>query len=390
MYPAEDPKDYAVRLGAATIDGLTTAGVDTLCGTVFHGDIDTSKVNSAIIKHLENIDNEGNHFNVFTRRAFESSFDGFSLIMVDVPKVEGEVKSLADEKKLGIRPYWRLYKASDVINWVHSVDPISKQTRLTMVVLREIGEEIVDRFERKPVTRYRVLFVDGNTGKWELWRQKDKAASGDEFTLETNGQGAISNVTEIPVASIGKFIDDPKLLVESRLEVRAYQKESSFDAIEYLSVPTFYTKGYEGEEAIALGAAAHVKLPLEGEVGYAQIDAAGHESLKGTIADIKAYIKSRVSMMVESAVSPDKTATEAVIQNTDKQARLIVWAEELKDALEKALGFHAQLMGLGEDKGGEITLATKWQAEKEAREKENEIISEDEARSMKDRRAEIG
>lgn len=362
-YPAEG-SEYDDRRLAATIDGLVSGGVDSLCGAVFYGDIDTSKVNPAIQPLLENIDNEGNHFNVFVRRAFEASFDGVSCIIVDVPSVDkSKVVSLEDERQAGLRPYWRLYRAADVINWHYAVDPVSKQTYLAMIVLRETGEEIVGRFERVKVERFRVLFIDKGIVKWELWRkEKEKDA-----ILEKSG--TITNVKALPLAFVGKLTDDPKLLVETRLEIKAYQKESSFDTIEYLSVPTFYTKGYEGEESIALGASAHVKLPIDGEIGYAQIDAAGHDSLKNTISGIKDYIKSRLNTLVEQTVNaPEKTATQTVVEDRDKQARLIVWAEELKDAVETALMFTGQLMGLGADEGGEIVLNTKWAAAQAMRE----------------------
>jgi hypothetical protein len=71
--------------------------------------------------------------------------------------------------------------------------------------------------------------------------------------------------------------------------------------------------------------------------------------------------------MVTSATvqGADKTATQVVTEDKDKQARLIVWADELHDALERALQFTAQLMGLGDDKGGTIKLRTKWDVSKE-------------------------
>ena len=62
----------------------------------------------------------------------------------------------------------------------------------------------------------------------------------------------------------------------------------------------------------------------------------------------------------EAEATGGGTATEAVIKDRDKQARLIVWAGELKDAIELALQYTGQLMSLGEDAGGEIVLRTKW------------------------------
>lgn len=352
-YPGEGD-DYKDRLAASTIDGLVAGGVDQLCGSVFEGEIDTTGV-KLDKKLLENIDNKGNHFNIFARDAFEASFEGCSLILVDMPT--GKAEDFEQQQKLGLRPYLNLYTAANVINWRYQVNPVSKQKELVLLVLKEVSAEPKGRFLTENVTRYRVFTFENGVIIWELWKEVKQAVNGLELILEDTG--TVEKVTAIPAVFIGDVLDDPKLLVESRLEIKAYQKESSFDVIEYLSIPTFFTKGYEGEEQLKLGSSVHVKLPLEGDVGFAQIDSAGLDSLKATIRETKDYIKSRVNYLVDSA-GPDKTATEVVVADKDKQARLVVWADELKDALETALMYMGQFVGLGEDGAGEIALRTKW------------------------------
>jgi hypothetical protein len=363
-YPAEQQSEYDARLKASTIDGIVSGGVDSLTGAVFFGDIDTSKVNPAIVPLLENIDNKGNHFNVFARQAFDASFEGCSVIVIDRPNVAAPVTSLEDEKTLNIRTYWRLYNAGDVINWRYRVNEISKATELELIVFSEKTDEVIDRFEVKEVQKYRVYFLDGNTVNWELWRKTDKTGDA-EFDREDSG--VLPQYSAIPVAIVGCLDDEPRLLVESRLEVKAYQKESSFDVIEYLSIPIFWTVGYEGEEPISFGASTHVKIPTgQGNgVGFAQIDSAGHVSLKDSINTIKEYIKGRLNELTTSAMSADKTATQTLVEDRDKQSRLIVWAEQFKDALELALGFTAESMGMNKNEGGEIVLNTKWVVEKQ-------------------------
>jgi hypothetical protein len=306
---------------------------------------------------------------------FRESFDGFSCILVDMPNAKaGDAE---EEKNLGIRPYMNLYCAANVINWRHQVNPISKQLELVLLVLKEVSSEPDGRFKFKEVTRYRVFEMQNGVVTWELWREeKNTANQATNLVLEDQGKYG-ERTKQITVAFIGDVMAEPKLLVESRLEIRAYQKESSFDVIEYLSIPVFYTIGYESDEPLKLGANTHIKIPNPGnggtgEVGFAQIDAAGHISLKGTISDIKSLIKSRVNYLVESAsattANPDKTATQVAVEDKDKQARLVVWHDELKDGLETALMFMGQFLGLGDDEAGEIVLRTKWAvaAEKQA------------------------
>jgi hypothetical protein len=128
QYPAEGEKDYTARKKSSTIDRIVGEGVESLTGSVFEGEVDTSKVNPAIIPFLENIDNRGNHFNVFVRDAFEASFDGHSVILVDMPEATDQVRALRQtygaeaDAMLNSRPYWTLYKAADVTNWRYRVN----------------------------------------------------------------------------------------------------------------------------------------------------------------------------------------------------------------------------------------------------------------------------
>lgn len=385
MYPAEGTTEYQARLKASTIDGIVAGGVETLTGTFFEGEIDVEKVNPKIKPLLENIDNCGNNLSVFARNAIDASFDGCSVIVVDMPAETENTKQLKAvlgaeaDKKLNARPYWVLYKACDVINWRYRENPVTKIRELSLLVVKVVAAEPDGEFRTKDVTRYRVWRLNElGTVNWQLWRE-DKKGEQSELVLE---DGGTIDITRIAAAVMGDLTDEPKLLTEARLEIKAYQKESSFDQIEYLSVPTFYTKGYEGEERLALGASAHIRLPAEAaaEVGYAQIDSEGHDSLKGTIREIKDYIKSRLNYIVSSAMPADKTATEVVTEDKDKQARLLVWAEQAKDAIEQALSYTAEFMGMGVDEGGEVVFNTKWKiAEEKAKEAEERKAKSDEA-----------
>ena len=364
-YPDELDAEYQARLNASTIDGVVADGHQGLVGKVFHEAPDTSKV-KIDQKILDNIDNEGNNFSVFTKRAFADAFDGHAIILVDSPKAEGPVASLEDEQNLGVRPYWRIYQAKDVINWRWDVDE-RKQTRLALLVLKECPEVPDGDFGTKTIERYRVYRNQGVVTQ-ELWEKVEGQAVGSEF-VQVMDPMAMPKLTAIPAAIIGKLESEPWLLNESRLEIKAYQKESSFDIIEYLSIPVFYTVGYENEQPISLGAHTHVRLNGENaQIGFASIDSAGHTSLKATIDGIKQEIAGKLDAITKEAmpegVGGDQTATEVVSDDSKSQARLIVWAQQLQDALNRALQFTGQFMGMGEDNAGTVELMTAWKVQK--------------------------
>ena len=379
-YPAESPEAFKRRRSASTIDGIVQGGVETLCGAVFEGEIDTTKVkiDKAI---LEDFDNLGTHFSVFVRDAFEASFDGCSVIVIDMPEETDDSRKLKAErgaeadKILNIRPYAILYKACDVTNWRFEKNIITGIKELVLLVVKIEREIPIGSFGSKKVTEYRVWKKEGNAVIWELWVPKDDSEA--EYILDKSGPCV--NVTQIPASFIGDVCDPPKLLGETDLEIKAYQKESSYDEIEYLSPPTLVTKGYDSDEPIAVGAEAHIKLGADpaADAFYLQMDAAGHDTLKQTFKDVKAEIKGRVNMIVSATMPKEKTATETISEDKDKQARLVVWAQQLKDAVERALGFAAEFMGKGADGGGEIVLRTKWDIAKEQAEIDAQRKSEE-------------
>lgn len=389
-YPGESKNTYIARKKMSTIDGIVAGGVDGLCGDMFHGDIDVTAVNPEILSSqiLENIDNEGNSFNVFARRALEESFDGFALILVDQPNADTkQIQSLEDKQKAGIRPYWRLYTAANIWNWRYRVNPITQSKELSLLVLREQTEEIKDIYESETVTRYRVYsFNENNKVQMSLWQESATSKANAKDFIQVGNTVIFPFFSAIPAAIIGELTDEPKLLVESRLEVLAYQKESSFNIIEYLSIPVLWTKGWtpkEGEK-LAIGASAHLILAdtATAEAGYLSIDSEGHGSLKETIANIKNTIKARLNFIVESAIesAQPKTATQVNTEESNKRSRLVVWAEQAHDAYELALMFTAEAMGLGKDKGGEIKLKSKWNTDNP----ENQLLRLDVAEKEKD------
>ena len=367
-YDGELEPDYTKRLNKATIDGIVMGGIDTLTGQIFADEIDTSGVRIPL-EWIENFDNKGNSLNAFAKMCQIESFDGFALILTDMPannpdlQQAREVYGAEADKTFNMRPYARLYTANNVINWDFETDPQTHTERLVFLVLRESNQMRVNRFEYKDIVRYRVYELLNNVVTWQLYEEQTKGNQAEFVLVES---GILSNKTEIPYATVGDFCDDPKLLAESRLEMKAYEKESSFDVCEYYQIPTLWTKGYEKEKngRLMVGAASHIELPdsPDADVGYLQLDAAGHASLKATIDGIKSTIESRINQYVNEAV--DKTATESIIESKDKKARLVVWADGLKNAMNKTLRHFGDFAGIADV--GEVELNTSWKVKAEA------------------------
>ena len=151
-YDGELDQDYEKRLNKATIDGIVMGGIDTLTGQIFADEIDTSGVRIPL-EWIENFDNKGNSLNAFAKMCQIESFDGFALILTDMPannpdlQQAREVYGAEADKTFNMRPYARLYTANNVINWDFETDPQTHTERLVFLVLRESNPMRANRFE---------------------------------------------------------------------------------------------------------------------------------------------------------------------------------------------------------------------------------------------------
>lgn len=364
-FPEELQATYENRANCSTLFNLYAKTEAVMKGLVFQREIVLGADVPPQIKTLaENIDNRGNHLNVFAQKTFENFFLGAGIILVDAPPVEGVI-SLEDERLLGLRPYWVNYEPDDVINWRYRVNPVTKKTELSLIVFKEITDEVKGRFLTETVTRYRVFYLD-EIGRpaWELWREIKDKNNLKEAELIREGGGTLERLSAIPVAIAGSLEQKPAMLDLALLNIKHFQKQSNFDNLEtQAAVPLFYTKGLQkaAGETLPVGTDIHYELPTDGDIGWAQLDASGFDSMRASLDHVVGEMTILgLSMLADKTARVDVTATEALLNSIGETAELRVMAEQLKDALELALGFTAEYLGLGKDAGGSIELGAAW------------------------------
>lgn len=375
-FPEELTEDYKKRLAAATLLNLYKSNIDLMCGLVFKDEIELKPDVPAQIKTLaENIDKKGNHLNVFAEQAFRKSLEGCAVIQVDAPVWDSSVvKSQADFDALDLGPYWILRDADSVINWSERINPVSKRTEFDLMVFKEVKFERKGDFGREKKIYYRVLYLDQmNRACWSLHKEQKNETTGAKEIVEI-GHGVITLMKSgqttfldhLPIAVVGKLGDEPPMLDLAFVNVKHYQKESNFDNLEFqAAVPLFYTKGFEGKENLPVGANMHYKLPKEGDIGWAQLDASGFESMRESIKTLETQMAMiGLSMLTDKTAKVDITATQAILDNISETSELRVRATNAKDAYERAMQITGEYLGLGKDAGGSIELGTAWKAVK--------------------------
>lgn len=360
-FPKEEQKSWDYRNGTSSFLNVTQKTVETMCGLVFQKDITLNDdVPAEIVNLWENIDNKGTHGNVFSRDAFEKRFAGCSGILVDAPAVKAN--NLEDERTLGLRPYWILYQAKDITNWDYEINPVSKKLELSLVVLRECVTQKSGQFIREEKVQYRVLLLDdARKPVWQLWTEK---AGGDpkvkEYELTANG--TFEKQSGIPFGVVGKLGEMPPLMDLSYKNIEHYQTYSDYKSgIHKTNRPLFYSINLDGEPD-ALGSDIWFKCNEGGSIGFVEPAGNSFDSTESCLENMK----KEMSMLGLAMITSDRkqnaevTATEFAINSIQETSALQVMATQLKDTIELALGFTAQYLGQGQDKGGTINLGATW------------------------------
>ena len=106
-HPQEVAEDYNTRLARSIVFPMLGRSIKGLAGMVFREDIEWVDVPPSVEAHLEDIDLQGNHADVFLKQVFADALEvGHCGILVDAPQRDENVRTKKDEAALNLRPYW--------------------------------------------------------------------------------------------------------------------------------------------------------------------------------------------------------------------------------------------------------------------------------------------
>lgn len=357
-FPLEHEDDYAARVASATVLNVTKKTVDTMVGLALSGGVQIGdNVPASFTEMIENIDNRGNHLDVFARDAFEESFDGWACIVVDTPSTAAA--DLGERKAKGLKPYWRLYEAEDVINWDYVINATNKAVELCLLVLRECERVPVGKFSHKEQVRYRAFFLTDGVVTWELYEEVKKGKGETVYILIDNGQYG-PRITSIPAAFIGEPGDEPPLMDLAYMNVKHTQKTSDYDTIIHKTcVPIPYTTGIDAEEfgkVTQVGSSMFHLPAADCKMAFAEVSGHSIDKARQDLQDIEGQMATLGLSMLAAANKPSgsPTATEKLLETVKELSELQSRQQQLKDAIELALQYTAMFMN--EKQGGSVSL----------------------------------
>ena len=297
--------------------------------------------------------NANNDINAWSVDFFREGLShGLCHAFVDHQKAVG-VRTQADEKAAGVRPYVVMVKPEQVCGWR------VRDGVLTQVRYREIIEESDGDFGTKCVTQIRVL----EPGMWTTYR---KPKEGGVWAIHDQGT---TNLSVIPWVTFytgrtGFMTAKPPLLELAHLNIKHWQSQSDQDNILHvIRVPILVRIGVQAQydnqgkvipPEFKVGTGALTDLPINGDMKYVEhtgkaVDA-GRQALLDLIAEMR--------MAGAKLLTPDKSATKTATQAEEEAAQdlspLSRMANHFADCLAQLLQFMADYRSLGE--GGTVEM----------------------------------
>jgi len=367
-HPMEADEKHEERLEIAVAFNALGKTVSALTGMIFRKDPTYEKVPEPLEEHLENIDQRGQALPIFLRNVAEDALtDGHTWLHVDAPRQDPAIRTRADERQAGIRPYWIAVKKSQAINWRYMLR--AGRPVLTLFVYREAVKRPVGDFGEETVDGRRVLrelvTPDGREIVGQFWEfQEAVDAQGNRTKKWVRTESYMIDIDEIPVVIVyakrtGIYESEPPLRDLAYEQIEHYrvrsdrQKSMTFSSI---AVPWMFGRGVTDEEGVpkVRWGPDGMMLLNDPEATTGMLESQGHglDATKEELQEIQGRMASLgLQMLVRRT---QVTATEKILDKTEADADLAAFAISLQDGTNRALEIHGKYRKV--DVVGEIVL----------------------------------
>lgn len=354
QYPAEADDSYKERLRLSTLLPAYSETVGNMTSRVFAEPLQVGDdVPDDIVEMTKDIDCAGNDLNSWAVGFFsEGMSHGLCHAFVDHQRADA-VKTKAEEKAAGVRPYVVMVKPEQVLGWR------SKNGVLTMIRFIEVVEEEDGEFGAICVEQIRVL----EPGAWRIYRRKEK---GGEFAIHDEGVSSLTNIPWVTfyTGRTGFMTAKPPLLELAHLNVKHWQSQSDQDNILHvIRVPilvrigvqmSFNEQGVPVPPAFKVGTGSLTDLPKDGNLKYVEHTGQAVESGRTALQDLINEMRMAGAKLLTPDKSATKTATQAEEEAAQELSPLARVAHHFADCLAQLLQYMADYRSLGD--GGTVEM----------------------------------
>lgn len=357
-WPNEDPDSYKERLAAATLLPAYEEAIKQNIGRVFAEPTVLSESAPEIIRKLStDIDMEGNRLDVWAQQFFSIGFQyGLVHALVDYPRVDPEsVRTKADEKAIGSRPYVTMLNPRQVIGWKSKVE--GGKVILTDLRIRETIIIDGDDYGQTKVEQIRHIMP----GKVEIYRRNRGDNGEAQWTLHEEWQTSRNDITLVTLYTkrTGFMRGSPPLLNLALLNIKHWQSQSEQDNILHVArVPLLVAYGLEEGETLTIGSSTATRFDNRERQGLEYVEHTGSaiESGETSLEKLEDQMRQAGAKLIRAENTSTKSVDQTNEERMQENSPLYTMASSLEDALDNILQIMAEW--LGETEGGNVDVRT--------------------------------
>lgn len=327
--PRELDESYDNRLARSVCPPYYQRLERMLAGMLTRKPVRLNEVTDTIREQLFDVDLQGNDLNTWTYETARKMIR------------YGHVGVLVDAPPDGGRPYWVSYTPRDILGFRTEI--VDGATRLSQLRLREtiIIPSDDSEYGEEQVEQIRLL----KPGEYQIHRRDKKG----DFRIIDEGT---TSLQEIPFAvaysnRYNTMESRPPLEDIAELNLKAYQVQSDLDNQLHISaVPMLAFFGFPSSaEEVSAGPGEALAFPAEGRAEYIEPDGKSYEAQFKRLEQIASQINELGLSAVLGQKLSAETAEAKRIDRSQGDSTMMVIAQNMQDAIDNCLQFHAQFLG---------------------------------------------
>lgn len=371
QHEEESTVSYDERRDRCTLLNQTKLTLNSWVGRPFGKPIVFAEVPAQVEELFSNIDLVGNDISVFSRHWLADGIaKAYSHVLIDFPRTDpapdGTTRTLADDQREGVRPYWvhiqpenLIYASAEMVEGVE----VLREIRLLEKVVERVG------FAEKTVDQIRRLTIEAGEEEVlvELYRKTGKLVGGEDEWIRFEAPSTMS-IGVIPLVTFyadrSSFMEGISPLLDlADLNIAHWQSTSDQRAV--LTVARFPILALSGaideDKVLTVGPNAWLWSPdPQGKFYYVEHTGAAIEAGRLDIAALEEQMASYGAQFLKKAPS-GQTATSRLLDSAEASSPLQDIVRQFSFALNQAMDLTARWLKL--DDGGEATLDTDFGSE---------------------------
>lgn len=362
QWPAEENEAYRARLATAVLFPAFSRTVETLAGKPFSKALTLSEdMPEDVRTWCSDIDREGRNLQSFAADCMTAALAyGLGGILVEypdaskVPTNAAGVRTMEDERRAGLRPYFVHIEAEQILGWR------VKKGQILMLRLMECVEEDDGEFGTKDVEQVRVL----TPGAWQVWRIPEGKQEWKDAVIHDQGVTTLDFVPFVPYYGkrTGFMMARPPLMEVAHLNVAHWQSASDQQTILHAArVPILFLKnlgdmvddtGKKREVVIGASSAIQGNTP-DADAKFVEHSGAAIAAGRTDLQDLEERMRQAGAELL--VIKPGQvTATQTGVENAVAMCALQRITLDLQDALNLALQYLGAWVKI--PKAGTVTL----------------------------------